>query len=117
MNRRSLLWLMACLVLSSALAKGQDQAFTYQGRLLDGGNAAVGTYDLQFSLWNLATGGATIGIPQTNSSVNISNGLFTVVLDFGPGAFTGAARWLEIGVRTNGSVGPYTTLSPRQQLT
>jgi len=31
--------------------------------------------------------------------------------------FSGDARWLEIGVRTNGSAGAYATLSPRQPLT
>jgi len=45
----------------------------------------------------------------------ISNGVFTVSLDFG-NQFPGAARWLEIAVRTNGG-GAYATLSPRQQIT
>ena len=40
-----------------------------------------------------------------------------VLLDFGNGTFSGAARWLEIGVRTNGSSGSYTLLSPRQAIT
>jgi hypothetical protein len=44
------------------------------------------------------------------------NGLFTVVIDFGGGAFNGAARWLEIGVRCPAGSGSYTTLSPRQAL-
>src|SRR4029077_14995588 len=53
--------------------------------------------------------------PETNSSTAVSGGMFTVALDFGSGVFTGPARWLEIGVRTNGS-GNFTTLSPRQPL-
>jgi N-acetylneuraminic acid mutarotase len=40
--------------------------------------------------------------------------LLTVTLDFGAGVFTGPARWLEIGVRTNGSAGGYSALHPRQ---
>jgi len=47
--------------------------------------------------------------------VGVSNGLFTVTLDFGGGVFTGQARWLEIAVRTNGS-GAFTALQPRQEL-
>src|SRR5258708_3349590 len=43
--------------------------------------------------------------------------LFTVPLDFGAGSFIGPARCLEIGMRTNGNLGPYVTLSPRQPLT
>jgi hypothetical protein len=47
----------------------------------------------------------------------VSNGLFAVTLDFGASAFNGSARWLEIGVRTNGSADPYTVLRPRQPIT
>ncbi len=44
------------------------------------------------------------------------NGLFTTTLSFGS-VFNGAAYWLEIGVRTNGSTGSFTILSPRQAIT
>ena len=53
----------------------------------------------------------------TNAPMGVSNGLFVVLLDFGDGAFDGSARWLEIGVRTNGSRGAYTVLNPRQAIT
>jgi hypothetical protein len=52
----------------------------------------------------------------TNSSVAVSNGLFTVTLNPGAGVFTGAERWPEIGVRSNGGAG-FTALAPRQPLT
>ena len=55
--------------------------------------------------------------PITNSPVGVTNGLFTVTLDFGDGVFTGDARWLDIGVRTNGGTGDFTTLAPRQAVT
>ena len=45
----------------------------------------------------------------------VTNGLFTVSLNFGPGIFSGANYWLQIAVRTNGA-GSFTTLSPRQPL-
>jgi BclA-like protein len=54
--------------------------------------------------------------PVTNNAVAVTNGLFTVLIDFGPGVFNGATNWLEIGVETNGG-GSFTTLAPRQQLT
>ena len=39
-----------------------------------------------------------------------------MLIDFGPGVFTGATNWLQIGVETNG-VSSFTTLTPRQELT
>ncbi|MGA2685882.1 MAG: hypothetical protein ABSF51_12600 [Verrucomicrobiota bacterium] len=94
----------------------QGTAFTYQGRLNAGGTPASGNYDLTFSLFNTnATGTPLVG-PVTNSAVSISNGLFTVMIDFGSSVWNGQSNWLEIGVRTNGASG-FTTLAPRQQVT
>jgi len=90
-------------------------AFTYQGRLTDGGNPANGSYDFQFRLYDAAAGGSQVGSTVTKASVNVTEGLFTVSLDFG-GVFDGTALWLEIAVRPAGG-GSYTTLSPRQALT
>jgi hypothetical protein len=63
------------------------------------------------------TPGTVIAGPITNSATAVSNGLFTVTLDFGSGVFAGNPRYLNIGVRTNGSPNPFTILSPRQPLT
>src|SRR6266571_7280330 len=93
----------------SAFAQGT--AFTYQGRLNDGANLANGNYDLTFVLFGVASGGSPVAGPLTNSSVGVSNGLFTVLLDFGAGVFTGSDRWLEIGVRTNSGAGGFTGLT------
>jgi hypothetical protein len=94
----------------------QGTAFTYQGRLNDHTAPAAGTYDLQFTVYDDPTAGNSVGSPLTNSATAVSNGLFTVQLDFGPGIFDGSPRWLEIGVRTNGA-GSFSTLIPRQALT
>ena len=51
---------------------------------------------------------------STNAATLVSNGLFTVTLDFGAGAFTGTNLWLQIGVRTNSSTDGFTGLVPRQ---
>ena len=92
-------------------------AFTYQGKLDIGTNAAKGTFDLKFTLYDALDYGNVVGTPLTNPAVAISDGLFSVVLDFGSDAFPGAARWLEMGVRSNGSGGAFTQLLPRQELT
>src|SRR5208283_2720474 len=71
-------------------------AFTYQGLLTDGGNAASGNYDLRFAICDSASGGNTVAGPLTNAAVAVTNGYFTVTLDFGA-VFTGNAYWLEVG--------------------
>jgi hypothetical protein len=113
---------LALLTLSTlnfqlSTAHAQGTAFTYQGRLNDGANPANGTYDLRFTVYDSPSGGLVVGGPLTNAPTAVSNGLFTVTLDPGAGVFTGPARWLDIGVRTNGSAGAYQTLNPRQPLT
>jgi hypothetical protein len=105
------------LLLSTAiLAQAQTSAFTYQGRLSDGGTPANGTYDLQFKLFDSLAGSTQIGSTQTVSNVSVSAGIFTVSLDFGPTAFPGANRWLDISARLTG-IPTFTTLSPRQPIT
>jgi hypothetical protein len=98
-------------------AAAQGTAITYQGRLLDGTNPVTGDFDLRFHVYSAATGGSLLGGPVTNAPVAVTNGLFTVIIDFGAGVFTGSSNWLQVGVRTNGSTGAYTALSPRDQLT
>jgi hypothetical protein len=90
-------------------------AFTYQGRLTDGAGLASGTYDLRFTLFDVATGGSGVGSPVTRDDVTVSKGLFTVSLDFGA-AFAGSKRWLQVEVSPHGT-NTYTVLSPRQELT
>jgi hypothetical protein len=91
-------------------------AFTYQGRLADGGSSANGTYDFEFELYDTASGGTQVGSTVTKDDVTLTDGLFTVELDFG-GVFDGTGLWLNIGVRPGSSTGAYTALTPRQSLT
>lgn len=115
LNRSRALILSALAVLQfcpSLLA--QTTAFTYQGRLNDGASPAHGSYDLRFALFDDANTGSQQGDTLTNA-LAVSNGLFVAVLDFG-NQFTGADRWLEIAVRTNGGAG-FATLAPRQRVT
>ena len=104
------------LFIATALTSvAQGTTFTYQGRLSSGASGANGSYDLRFVIYDAPTFGTQQGAMLTNSATAVSNGLFTVTLDFG-NQFPGANRWLEIGVRTNGN-GAFTTLAPRQALT
>jgi hypothetical protein len=102
---------------TNALATALGTAITYQGRLTDGGVSANEIYDFQFKLYNAEAGGAQVGSLVTRGDVPVSDGYFTVQLDFGAGAFGNEARWLEVAVRPGTSTGAYTVLSPRQALT
>jgi hypothetical protein len=98
-------------------AQAQGTAFTYQGRLNNGGSPASGIYDLRFAIYDSTNlPGVLIAGPVTNSATAVSNGLFTVTVDFGATIFDGSARWLEIAARSN-SVGSFAVLNPRQALT
>jgi hypothetical protein len=90
-------------------------SFTYQGYLEDLGAPANGTYDFEFKLYDLLSGGSPIAT-VVKDDVSVSGGYFTATLDFGS-VFDGTAYWLEIGVRPGASTGAYTTLIPRQPLT
>ena len=92
-------------------------AFTYQGQLKQLGNPANGSFDFEVKLFDSVTDGSQIGGTVAKQDVSVADGLFTVQLDFGSDAFTGDARWLEIGVRGGSETGDFTLLAPRQELT
>ena len=99
------------LALSASIAfAGGGTAFTYQGRLLDAGKPANGLFDLEFELWDAAKGGNPVGVPQVLNNTPVTDGLFTVQLDFGAGAFDNTGRWLAISVDG-------VPLMPRQPIT
>ena len=110
--------LLICLAGLFALAQdasAQTTAFTYQGSLKDGANQATGNYDFEFALFDAVSGGVQLGTTQTQNSVAVVNGIFSVKLDFGS-QFPGANRFLEIRLRLTGQPG-ITTLAPRQLVT
>jgi hypothetical protein len=125
--------LLVCALIrlpATAQAQPAGTAFSYQGQLKQGGVPVTDLCDFEFRLWpdpndtdpnsqvgpTLAFDGAG-GHP---APVQVTGGLFDVVLDFGSDVFTGDARWLEIAARVphdpNGG-SSFTTLAPRQELT
>ena len=105
-----------CIVAPQLNAQGT--AFTYQGRLNNGAAPANGLYDFKFMLYDSIVPNADFVGPITNSAVNVSNGLFTVVLDFGEDVFTGHPNFfLEVWTRPNGVATDFFTLTPRQHIT
>ncbi len=116
MKLRNLSFAISALLLTLCQnLHAQGTAFTYQGRLNSAGVQVNGSYDFQFIAYDSSVGGSQQGSIVTTNGVAVSNGLFTVTMDFGS-IFTGAARWLDISVKTNAGAS-YAVLSPRQNLT
>jgi hypothetical protein len=78
-----------------------SSAFTFQGHL-DKGGAVTDTCDFQFKLYNASGGGSQVGATLNRNGVAVSDGKFTVKLDFGAGPFKGDARYLQIAVKCSG---------------
>lgn len=97
-------------------ARAIDTVFTYQGQLKQTGAPVNGQCDVQFGLFDAATDGTAIGTPQLFDGLPITDGVFTVQLDFGA-VFDGSGRWLEIASRCPAGSGALTTLTPRQPIT
>ena len=115
LQRAAALLLLSTLVTQLSTAHAQGTAFTYQGRLNSSGSNYTGSAEFQTTLWDAASGGNAVATNSPASIiVGVTNGLFILPLDFATN-FPGAARWLQLDVRT--AIGPFTTLAPRQALT
>ncbi len=106
---------VAVLMCLPILAQAQGTAFSYQGHLQDQGIAPNGSYDFIFALFDDPAAGNQIGLDLPQDAVAVANGRFNVTLDFGPDAFNGGPRWLEISVRAAGG-GAYTKMAGRASL-
>lgn len=97
----------------------QGTAISYQGQLNVSGSPANGNYDFHFAVFDAPASGNQISYTVTNLAVPVSNGLFMVTLNFGPGVFNGTDNgsndWLDIAVRPAGG-GSFTELTPRQPI-
>jgi hypothetical protein len=100
---------------SVASAQTLGSAFTYQGTFADNGAPASGTYDFEFALYTVASGGTAVQT-VTKAGVAVNGGLINTSIDFGAQTYNGQVKWVEVHVRPTGG-GGYTTLSPRQALT
>lgn len=108
-----MLWL-ANLVLG--LGQAQNFQFAYHGKLSHEGQPVSGSFDLRFNLFAASSGGSAIGATLTNTSVPVTGGLFSVLLDGSSWSFDGSPRWLGIAVRSNGTTSGFVELNPRQPI-
>ena len=88
--------------------------FVYEGKL----GTVTASYDLQFRLYNAATNGGLIGTgnPNTRLGIALTKGAYAVQLNFGPAAFDGSARWLEVRYKAAGQNVAYRVQAPRQAI-
>jgi hypothetical protein len=103
------------------LGVAMGTAFTYQGQLKDAsGNPLTDTCNFRFTLWPDETDGTEVGDISLVTGVSVTNGLFTAKVnklgEFGPNAFNGESRWLQIAVKCSGD-SDFTKLTLRQELT
>lgn len=116
--RRSALFVVSCvatLMLSAHTAHAAvPSTMSYQGVLTDGAGAHVpdGTYSLTFSLYDVPAGGVPLWT-ETQASVPVASGLFSVVL--GSATPLGLAfdrqYWLGIAVGADPEMTPRTPLT------
>lgn len=115
MRRWLAVWLGATLSFSAAAAPF-GAVFTFQGRLMATNGAANGLHDFDFGLWDRAAGGSLLA-NRTFEELPVSNGLFTVDLDFGSSVFAGGAeRFVEVIVKRTDSTNAAVTLAPRTRV-
>lgn len=102
-------------LISIAQIEGQvGTEFTYQGQLSEAGSPADGLFDFEILLFDSSGGAFQLAPPVLLDDVAVSEGIFTVQLDFGPVFEAADEAWLEVRVREGTSGGTYTPLLPRQ---
>lgn len=106
--------LLGALSVCAAPAIAQSPTtLTYQGKLAQSGTPAEGGYEFEVRL--LDGLGVQVGLTQPAFAV-LTDGFFSMDLDFGAAAFDGNERFLEISVRSFDLGGVYTTLTPNQRV-
>jgi|GEM_PF-4255220 len=117
----SIRYVIVCIILSITTAAGrlqaQGTAFTYQGRLSSATTGVTGLYDFRFAAYDAMVNGNQVGNTVNLTAVGVTNGLFTVTLDFGANVFAGASRYLDLAAKANGSLAAFVSMTPRQSLT
>ena len=109
--------LILCPIIFCSAIFAQTTAFTYQGKLTNNGTPATGSYEMRFTLYDAPSGGFEIGTPKTIPNIVVTNGIFTVVITTGDWSFDQNERYMEIAVRPQGNVAPFTVLAPLQRIT
>jgi len=106
------------LVLSFTASAQVPQKISYQGLLTTSSGSPVqdGSYNLKFEIYNLPSGG-TLRYTQTNSSVSVSKGTFSVTLGPLPAIFSESLYVEVMALASSPGISSDITFSPRSELT
>lgn len=112
----SSIYAAALILLGPSVLSAGAGIFTYQGQLRRDGAPFNGDVAMTFSLWSAPTGGVyystTGALPVT-----VTDGLFSVEVDFPSISFDSGEYWIRISIEDPPHSGNYVTLSPRQRVT
>lgn len=119
--RRQIALLVCAGWMLAASARAQSTAFSYQGKLNNGGTPAAGVHDFRFRLFDDATAGLQVGAQLCIDNLAVNDGVFTATLDFLNQFITSTPRFLEIDVRVDsglncGNAAGFQTLAQRQPI-
>ncbi len=110
-----ILCVIGCFSIFNVNAQEVDASFNYQGQLLDDNTPANDTYDITVDL--LDDQGIQFGSTSTHLNTLVTNGLFSIDVNFDIASFDGYADVkIRINVRKSSDGGAYTTLSPNQTI-
>ncbi len=104
---------MFVFLITSVKVNPQPTAVSYQGYLEENNQPVEGLFDLEFSLFDAPDAGIQIGNSVNADDLQVTEGLFSTSLDFGPGAFDATPRYLQIAVRPGDSTNAFSTLEER----
>jgi hypothetical protein len=82
-----------------APAAPMGTAFTFQGRFTDSNSPANGIYDFEWKLYDDPNAGTQLGSTVYSDNLDVNDGDFTAVLDFGSGIFDGNEQGLGSALR------------------
>lgn len=115
--RNLIIFAFLALVGMSIRAATLGPQFSYQGLLEQAGAPVNGNFDLQFEPFDQLENGTSLAPSVVIQDVPAVAGVFNTTVDFGPDFFVGDRVFLAIGVRPGSDTGPFTVLTPRQEVT
>ena len=117
MKRKSMLFTVLLSLITNAVVAAVPPMINYQGKLRQPDGTAVvdSTYDVQFSIYDVSTGGTPLW--SETQSIQVNGGKFATLIgsaiNLPANIFDSQNRYFSIGIKDGSN---YVELSPRQQI-